>query len=170
MKPKEQTKEYHLNNGRVLTLTSIAEDRMVVELKPGAELGDKDPFIEKQEGTALSVGWAIKNPTDDVSPDNLGVVISRGRAIKTPIARLVLQNNRISDNLQTIIMDAIAEEIDFRFYSFIPLGTNGKKKKASIKGGTKKEENEYDSNRGYVWEGKELNKTIDGRPRAYVET
>lgn len=169
MKPKVQTKEYPLDNGRILTLTSIAEDRMVVELNPKATC-EEDTFTETAQGTALSVGWAIKNPTDDVSPKNLGATISLGRATKTPIARLVLQNTRISDKLQGAIMYAVAEEINDRFYSFIPLGTNGKKKKAPIKGDTKKEENEYDSNRGYVWEGKELNKTIDGRPRAYVET
>lgn len=133
MKTKEVIKEYKLKNDRILTLVGVAQDVLI-------DVGVKDDkTIFEQKGCTLSVGWAVKNPTDDMSPSDLGTTIARGRASKKPIAHVWIDNPRMSDNLILTILDATAKEVEERFYSFIPL-SSGKTKKQEAKEPDKKKE------------------------------
>jgi hypothetical protein len=110
MKRKELTKEYVLGNKRLLTLTTLA--------------GQADEGLPNI--TLLTVGWAVKDPTDDVSPKDLGRVISKGRAENKPLVEVFINNGKISDSFLTELSDTVAKEFDERFYSFVPLSKNGK--------------------------------------------
>lgn len=127
MKNKEVIKEYVLKNGKTLTLCSATQPSEVIE-----NANTEKPKVIS--GTLLTVGWAVKDPSDITSPPELGQLIAKGRTRKSPVVELFIRNNRLSDNLLTTITDAVAKEMDERFYSFIPLGSNGKKKKEG--GGT----------------------------------
>lgn len=135
MKPKKYLGTYEVGDKRTLTLAALVMSTQIKEEETKEEFarrmleGNARRKLKTVTMTGFSVGWAIKNPTDNVSPKELGEAIAIGRAQTNPIFTCALHNPRMSEALIREIMDAIAKEVDDRFYSFVPLGRNGKKTK-----------------------------------------